>query len=177
MANANPDQAGEVALHGDLKLCNNICFELRMQPDLAFWTRAMVNLMLANTTTLEEHPDKAKFAEEALRLATELQEFAVEDRTAFWMVEYKRVETEAQKLLSEIRAEAMAKGPSKSHSDMAEVQDGMEGLVLGSSGKELPEGYTEVFIKDDEAHLVEPWAIEGKFTPGYAMSQDKSSKG
>ena len=166
---ANPAYACELALHGDIEMCVNICLELRLQPDLAFWTRAMVNLTLAAHTTLDKHPDKAKFADEALRLATELQESAGEDRTALWMVEYKRVEEEARKLRAELSVEAMAQGP-----DVAEVEGGMEGLVLGSPGKEA---YTEIFIEDDETNFAEPWTLEGAFTPGYAMSRAKSSKG
>jgi hypothetical protein len=39
----------------------DICFELRLKPDLALYTRAMVNLTLANACPVEVHPDKDKF--------------------------------------------------------------------------------------------------------------------
>lgn len=60
------------ALHGQVDTCVNICLELRLRPEVDLHTRAMINLTLADLLDIETHPDKIKFAQEALRLGREL---------------------------------------------------------------------------------------------------------
>jgi len=67
------DLALKSALHGRLNVGVDILLELRLKPDISMYTRAMVNLALADLTTIGQHPDKVKFAREGLRLAKELQ--------------------------------------------------------------------------------------------------------
>jgi len=64
--------AREMAQHGLRKPSLQICFNLRVHTDLSLYTRALVNMTLADLTDLKEHPDKLKYAEEALQLAREL---------------------------------------------------------------------------------------------------------
>lgn len=63
----------ETTLHGRVSAGVDILLELRLKPDLSMYTRAMVNLSLADLTTFEQHPGKIKFAREGLRLGKELQ--------------------------------------------------------------------------------------------------------
>jgi len=62
-------------------------FELRLKPDLALWTRAAVNLILAWVTDVQRNPDKSKFAREALRIVQELQDEDNPSKDAFWNTE------------------------------------------------------------------------------------------
>lgn len=65
--------ATERALNGDIRSCLNTCFELRLKPDLALYTRAMVGLTICNFVEFKEVPEKLDIAIDALRLATELK--------------------------------------------------------------------------------------------------------
>lgn len=66
-------KALQYALHGQVATAVDVCFELRLKPDLGLYPRAVVNMTLANLTTFQSHPDKIKFARESLRLAQELK--------------------------------------------------------------------------------------------------------
>lgn len=91
--------ANEAALHGNLQECLDICSELRLKPDLTLYTRALVNLTLADACPIEDHPDKMKFAREALRLATELHDSPDQTEDAVWRERLKLRRTPAQDYL------------------------------------------------------------------------------
>lgn len=65
--------AQEKILAGNIKDCLEECFELRLKPDLALYTRALVCLTIGDLVNLEDVPDKLDLAAEALRLAIELK--------------------------------------------------------------------------------------------------------
>jgi len=65
--------AQEKALAGNFKDCLEECFELRLKPDLALYTRSLVCLTICDLVNLEDLPNKLDLAVEALRLATELK--------------------------------------------------------------------------------------------------------
>ncbi|KAK5098124.1 hypothetical protein LTR24_001945 [Lithohypha guttulata] len=93
------------ALHGRLSAGVDILLELRLKPDLSMYTRAIVNLSLADLTTFEQHPDKVKFARESLRLAKELQEESAADGSAFWRETYADLIDRSVKKVRSLEAE------------------------------------------------------------------------
>lgn len=65
--------AKENALQGNITDCLNRCFELRLKPNLALYTRALVCLTICDLVAFEDYPQKLNIAYEALRLAVELK--------------------------------------------------------------------------------------------------------
>lgn len=65
--------AKEKVLEGDVAACLDRCFELRLKPDLAPYTRALVCLTICDMIFLEDYPQKLDIAYDALRLAVELK--------------------------------------------------------------------------------------------------------
>lgn len=63
--------AQKMALDGYSGTCMNICLELRLEPDLAMHTRALVCLTLCEL--VEDGATRIVLAEEAERIAKELQ--------------------------------------------------------------------------------------------------------
>lgn len=63
--------AQKMALEGYSGTCMNICLELRMEPDLAMYTRALVCLTLSEF--VGDYSTKIVLTEEAERIAKELQ--------------------------------------------------------------------------------------------------------
>lgn len=63
--------AQKMALEGYSGTCMNICLDLRMEPDLAMYTRALVCLTLSEFVS--DHSTKIVLTEEAERIAKELQ--------------------------------------------------------------------------------------------------------
>lgn len=61
------------ALGGEIKQCLNICFDLRLKPDLALYTRALVCLTIFDYTSAQSMPERVEMANDALRIAKELQ--------------------------------------------------------------------------------------------------------
>lgn len=61
------------ALEGDIKKCLDICFELRLKPDLASYTRASVYITICERAHIHDLPEKADFAKDALKIAKELR--------------------------------------------------------------------------------------------------------
>lgn len=65
--------ARQLAVEGFAGSCIDICFELRLLPAIALYTRGLVCLTLADLLTAWEYPNKMSFAIEAVRIANELQ--------------------------------------------------------------------------------------------------------
>lgn len=65
--------AKRTLLDGDIEGCLNTCFELRLKPDIALYTRALVNLTICNVVHFEECSQKLEIALDALRIARNLQ--------------------------------------------------------------------------------------------------------
>lgn len=64
--------AQKKALAGEFQECLDICFDLRLKPDLALYTRAMVCLTICNFAHYRDLPQKVAIAKDALRIAKEL---------------------------------------------------------------------------------------------------------
>lgn len=60
-------------LNGKIGECRDICFELRLQPDLAMYTRARLCVTICDITSVEDYANKLDIANDALRIAIELQ--------------------------------------------------------------------------------------------------------
>ena len=67
------EAALQKGLAGEVSACRDICYELRLKPDLALYTRALVCLTICNYTHPQYMPEKLEIAKDALRLAKELQ--------------------------------------------------------------------------------------------------------
>lgn len=65
--------AKQKALADDRYGCLEVCFELRLLPDLALYTRSLVCQTISDLSLYEEMPEKVAIAGEALRLARELK--------------------------------------------------------------------------------------------------------
>jgi len=65
--------ATRTLLDGDIEGCLNICFELRLKPDIALYTRALVNLTICDAVHFEECSEKLEIAVDAMRIAKNLQ--------------------------------------------------------------------------------------------------------
>ncbi|KAK5193549.1 hypothetical protein LTR99_007101 [Exophiala xenobiotica] len=170
--------AGEFVLHGNVQDCVSICLEMLLKTDLALWTRALVNLLLADVAPIEHHPDKAKYAIEALRLIQELQEEDHPGKNAFWLTEYADAEQRARACLIDVRRQEEQYAASFEERD---VTTGMEGLELANESiqndnAELgvedidTEEWVEIGNDGDIPLVEEPLGIEGYFTLNPAMA-------
>lgn len=65
--------ANKLALEGKSFDGLEICLELRLMPDLAMYTRALVCITICDLSLIEDFPDKMTFAKEGLRIARELK--------------------------------------------------------------------------------------------------------
>lgn len=65
--------AQQRAAAGSVQECLDICFELRLKPDLALATRALVYVTICNLVAYSKVPEKVNMAADALRLARELK--------------------------------------------------------------------------------------------------------
>lgn len=168
----------EILLQKDFEL-TGLQFELRLKSDLALWTRAQVNITLANLTSVQFYPDKSKFALEALRLARELK---ADDsmQNAVWTASNDELESLASELLLEARVEEAELEKSWSEAAMKEEEQ-----TKGEEGKQQRRG-KQVFstLESDEESLdfdqkeKEPmssknWQIEGSFSVGPVTELDK----
>ena len=71
---AQLEAALEYSLHNNWNQCLEICWQLRLKPDLALYTHALVNIAIASQADITRNPDKLKYAQEAVRLARRLQQ-------------------------------------------------------------------------------------------------------
>ena len=76
---ADIDQAESYALHDHKDKALDICWKLRLAPDLSLWNRALVNLLIANIVDLKEKPDAAKYADECIALIEQLHIIGLKD--------------------------------------------------------------------------------------------------
>ena len=97
-------QAERHAEAGEYSRCREILWDLRLQPDLSLFRRAHVNLLLACTTDIRQHPDKSKFAQECIDLISQIrrnEELSISEEERF-----DRMERHAQQTLRDIQTEA-----------------------------------------------------------------------
>lgn len=69
---AQYDMAEDLARSGHSAEAIDICWRLRADPALSLWNKALVNLLLVTELNVEDYPDAAKFANEAIDLSHEV---------------------------------------------------------------------------------------------------------
>lgn len=137
----------------------------------------MVNLTLADACRVEIHPDKAKFAREAQRLAKELQDEA-DAKDAEWIRQLKDLSKDAEETLQRVQeevetyerelAEARANAPS--------VEESLQGLQLSELGTQGEDGDDDSMVFTEEGDI-EPWQLEGAIKAGFPRGSEFSVKG
>jgi hypothetical protein len=65
MYRARYEEAEKLVINGHRIKALDICWEMRLCPDLSLYCRACVNLMIASIVDIRTHPDCEKFAHEA----------------------------------------------------------------------------------------------------------------
>ena len=146
---AQLEAAEEHGLHGNTNSCLDICWDLRLEPDLAIYTRALVNSAIARYTTPEEHPDKMKFAEEIGRLAQYLYETEGENEKILWLQDH------AKEVVAMVTAQM-----TEYNAQEAEREEEEENI------QELPEGIKTIIIpRKDDGRPVIPWSVEDMYRP------------
>ena len=79
----------------------DILWGLRLDPDVGLYRRALVNLLIACTTDIRQHPDKKKFAQECLDLLAQLRRNGLRGDGS----DITRIERHASQTLIDIDAE------------------------------------------------------------------------
>ena len=69
----NTVQAERLFSVGKLTECLEICWDLRLEPDLSLYRRALVNLLIATAADVRDHPDMDKFAQECIALVDQIR--------------------------------------------------------------------------------------------------------
>lgn len=142
-------------------------FELRLKSDLAIWTRACVNITLANFTLVQIHRDKNKFAEEALRLVQELKADRTLGDNAVERASYDKLETIATELVRVTNEEVRAFRECWQEDEQKRRQEGDGDEMVGDEGDENEGQGVEIdepAIKRDRRTSIQPWSVEGAFS-------------
>jgi hypothetical protein len=96
------EQAESYALAGQNAKCLDICWQLRLEPDMALCRRALVNLLIACTSDIRIHPDKAKYAQERLDPLAQLRREGLDGEDDD---DICKIENHARQTLIDIEAE------------------------------------------------------------------------
>ncbi|KAK4934452.1 hypothetical protein LTR10_024289 [Elasticomyces elasticus] len=185
--------AAECALHDNIDGCVNLCLELLQKTDLALWTRALVNLTLADSTPIEYHPDKSRFAAEALRLVNELQQEDHPGKNAFWIAEYDKVQKHAEDSLAKAKQEEQEyqehRESLRQSKALSDIEDDLQGLELenqggmqdiartdddNDDGSNLKWELIEDSEEEDEPIVEQPLGAEGRFTFNPAQAGEEA---
>lgn len=144
----------EQGLLGKIGDALDILLELRLHPDLALWTRARVNLGICAFTHAISFPRKAELAQDALRLAKELDADENPEKDAYWATEYKNLLKNAEVAVKQAEDE------------LANVTD--ENRQTLATKVTLNDNDELIELPRDDSNLknpqVVPWQVEGAFT-------------
>lgn len=126
----------------------------------------MVNLTLADACPVEIHPDKAKFALEAQRLAKELREEPSAKDTV-WIQRLDELATDAEECQERVQQEVAdyRRKEQEQAEEKAKMEDSMQDLQFESPSGQDPEDVS--MASTDEMENIVPWQLEGAVRAGF----------
>lgn len=172
------EQAETHGLAGEHDKCLGICWELRNDPNVGLYRRALVSLLIACVADYSKYPNKAKYAHECLALFAQLRREGIhlDDEK-----EIKAWEDHARQALKDIEEEArlyaaqVEKDKVRRDAEESSATQGDEDV----EGTQEQSSETAQDVEDDSTFV--PWTLKGAFTdtrvgPRVALPADPPSK-
>ncbi len=131
--------------------------------------------MLADIAPISLHPDKSKYAAEALRIVNELQQEDNPDKNAFWTAEFARLKKDAESCLKRAQREEQEHSERLTIAAVGYIEEEMEDLALmqisvahggqrSVDDDDVQLRWVSVGAGDDIEVGAEPIGVEGAFS-------------
>ena len=153
--------------------CLDILWKLRLEPDISLYRRALVNLLIATTADIQQHPDISKFAHESIDLVDQIRRDSFHNNDKVSEYALSRIEASAHKNLSAIkRMFQKMQDEDKKRGVQREVGDQEQEQGSRQAPEQQPKGQRK---EEKDEGSISNWTIEGMYTDhgfGYGYGPD-----